>query len=102
MVRFVFFRLQPIEIIKPFFLLITAGLISSSKEKKFQLFLFPKLTNSYSDNNITFKSTRYWPINFTYNDLVIYCVYFRNKNKLYFALVWFINYLFDRNFINIS
>ena len=28
-----FFRLQPIEIIKPFFVLITAGLISSSKEK---------------------------------------------------------------------
>ena len=33
MVRFVFFRLQPIEIIKPFFVLITASLISSSKEK---------------------------------------------------------------------
>ncbi len=35
------FRLQPIEIIKPFFVLITAGLISSSREKnsKFSYFL---------------------------------------------------------------
>ena len=30
---FFFFRLQPIEITKPFFVLITASLISSSKEK---------------------------------------------------------------------
>ena len=39
----IIFRLQPIELIKPFFVLITANIISGGKDKNLKLFIFSEL-----------------------------------------------------------
>ena len=73
----IIFRLQPIELIKPFFVLITANIIASGKDKnlKYKYFQF----NAFiCHNNLTFKSAGCWSINFINNNLGIYSVYIWN------------------------
>ena len=71
------FRLQPIEIVKPFFVLVIAGLISNQKNK-FTLYSFFELISFIFHCNFTCKSTRCWPVNITNHNLDINNFHFWN------------------------
>ena len=54
MVRFIFFRLQPIELVKPFFILVTVNILTTTKLKnsqiKYLLSFFIIIISYYSFN----------------------------------------------------
>ena len=88
----ILFRLQPIEIIKPFFVLVTASLISSNRGKNINYsFLFSLIILSMIIV-LLFEPTRCRTINFTNYYMGIYRFYFRNKKLVTFYL--YLSFLF--------
>ena len=77
-----FFNFQPIELIKPFFILIIAKIISSNKFKNLN---FSHLVSFLILSLIVFfyNSARSRPIRFTYSDLAITYFCFRNEHLFY-------------------
>ena len=96
------FRLQPIELIKPFFVLICASLFSSGKEISLNFsYLISLILLSIIIILLLIQPDIGQSILliFTWVSIVFY---FRYKNKLYFIFVWCINCLFNFPFINFS
>ena len=81
------FRLQPIEIIKPFFVLITASLISSGKENHSKYSYFLSLTVLLIIIILLLNQPDIGQSILLLTTWVSYNFYFRYKNKLYCIFV---------------